>query len=455
VKKTGAEKPAGRDNRLVTGIPATLAELTVPIGSLKPYGRNPRRGDVAAIRRSLEVNGQYRPVVARTGSGEVLAGNHTLAAALELGWAELAATFVDVDDEQAARIVLVDNRTADLAGYDQAVLAELLGDLPELDGSGYLAADLEALLAELSDDQGDPGRDTEPGPAPEEPVARPGDVWELGQHRVLCGDSTRPVLVDGLLDGAELELVWTDPPYGIDYRAAGSRRGKDRKGGPGFANDYENPGRLERELLEPALRLACERTRPGGAIYIAQGDPMHAGLHFTRAVLEAGWTVHQTLVWVKDHFVLSPQDYHWQHEAILYGWRPGAAHRWRGDFREVTVLDDEELVGLSRPELVALVRRFQNDRGTTVIRERRSYRNDLHPTVKPVGLIARQVGNSSMRGDAVYDPFAGSGSTLIAAENLGRRCFAVELDPRYVDVTVDRWQRHTGGTARRKGRRRR
>jgi site-specific DNA-methyltransferase (adenine-specific) len=429
-------------------IPETLADLTVPVASLRLYGRNPRRGDVQAIKKSLEAHGQYRPLVVNRRTSEVLAGNHTLAAAIELGWTEIAATFVDVDDEQAARIVLVDNRTADLAGYDDAQLAELLASLDGLDGTGWRPIELDRLLDQLQiASEGDAGRDTEPGPAPAEPVTRPGDVWRLGNHRVGCGDCTLERDVDRLLTDVTVEMVWTDPPYGVDYHDSQGR---------GLTNDETNERRLY-ELLRPSLTLAADRTRPGGAIYMAHSDVAytHGGSVFRRALIDGGWRLRQVLIWVKNAFVLSRQDYHWQHEPILYGWKPGAAHRWNGSAAEATVIDDDvDVAKLTRRELVALVRQLQNGRATTVIREDRPLRADLHPTMKPVALVARCVANSSRRGEIIYEPFAGSGTTLIAAENLGRVCYALEFEAGYCDVIVDRWERHTGRKAvREKGRR--
>ncbi|HKE79026.1 MAG TPA: DNA methyltransferase [Solirubrobacteraceae bacterium] len=451
-----AQRPGG------DRIPATLRELEVPIGALKPYRANPRRGDLEAIKASLEAHGQYRPVVARKGSGEVLAGNHTLAAARELGWESLAATFVEVDDDQAARIVLVDNRTADLAGYDDQALADLLAAIPDLEGTAWRQAELDQLLDRLAD-QGDAGRDTEPGERPAKPAARPGDLWRLGEHRLVCGDSTDAATVARLFAGGEqAEMVWTDPPYGVDYHAPTARRppgqyGLNRAGGASFLNDHRDHERLH-ALLLGALRLAHEHTKAGGAIYVAHSDVAytHGGSVFRSALLDAGWDLRQVVVWVKNSFVLSRQDYHWQHEPILYGWKPGAGHRWRGGLDRATVVDDDvDPTKLDKRQLVALVRQLQNERGTTVVREDKPHRNDLHPTMKPVALVARQVANSSLRGEIVYEPFGGSGTTLIAAENLGRRCRLVELDPGYCEVIVDRWQRHTGQTAKREPRRKR
>lgn len=425
----------------MSAIAPTLADLRVPIGGLRPYARNPRRGDLAAIRASLEAHGQYRPIVVNRRTDEVLAGNHTLAAALELGWAEIAATYVDVDDEAAARIVLVDNRTTDLATYDDSELAQLLASLPDLEGTAWGARELDKLLADVADAGADAGRDTEPGPPPADPVSKPGDVWTLGAHRLACGDSTAEVDVERLVGLERLEMVWTDPPYGVDLAAITTVRGGLDHGR--MAGDEVDPGATG-ELVRASLAIARQATRAGGAIYLCHSDVL--GLPVREAFVAAGWELKQTLIWVKQQLVIGRQDYQWRHEPILYGWKAGASHRWNGGTAEATVVDDDvDLATLSRRELVALIRQLQNDRGTTVIREDRPHRADLHPTMKPVGLVARCIGNSSRRGESVYEPFAGSGTTLIACENLGRRCYALELDPGYCDVIVDRWRRHTGG----------
>jgi DNA modification methylase len=392
-------------------IPDTLAALKVPIGSLRPYGRNPRRGDVAAIRRSLEAHGQYRPLVARTGTGEVLAGNHTLAAALELGWQEIAATFVDVDDDEAARIVLVDNRTADLGVYDDGALAELLESLPGFDGTGWDQAEVARLLASMHE----PGADTDPGALPPEPRTRPGDLWLLGDHRLLCGDSA-----DGgvarVVGEDPVEVLWTDPPYGVEY-----------VGKTADALTIRNDGRVGLlGLLDDVFSAADEVLNDGGRFYVAATSGPN-GTTFRLAVERAGWRLHQVLVWVKDVFVLGHSDYHYQHEDVLYGFKPGRGRPGRGRHNGS--------------------RWYGGDAASTVFMVDRPKRSSEHPTMKPVELVTQQLLNSSMPEDVILDPFLGAGSTLIACENLGRRCFAVELDPRYVDVAVDRWQRHTGREA--------
>jgi DNA modification methylase len=396
----------------VTVIPDTLEQLRVPVSSLKPYGRNPRKGDVKAIAESLQRHGQYRPIVVNARTQEVLAGNHTLRAARELGWEEIAATFVDVDDDTAARIVLVDNRSNDVAGYDDALLAQLLGDLPDLDGTGYQPEDLDALLSSVAGATGREGTDTDPIDPPAAPRSKLGDLYALGEHRLLCGDARRGADVARLLDGAVADAMWTDPPYGVRYV------GKTDEAMTIVNDDAEG---LE-HLLTDAFAHATNALKPGAVIYIAH-QAGALSVTFGRCFLKAGWRLHQTLVWVKDTMVLGHTDYHYRHEPILYGYTPGEGRRgrsgdgWYGDNSQTSVLE------FDRPK---------------VSRE--------HPTAKPVALIEHCLRNSSAP-HLVFDPFSGGGTTLIAADNLGRRCRAMELDPGYVDVIVDRWERHCGGTA--------
>jgi DNA modification methylase len=426
------------------GIPATLKALTEPIDSLNPRHPNPRRGNLELLVQSLEAHGQYRPIVANRPNREVLAGNHTLAAARELGWQQIAVTWVDVDEETATRIMLIDNRANDLAGYDDTELLAVLQSLGDLDATGYGTDDLEQLLNQLADQDPDAdARDTEPGTPPLQPTTRPGDLITLGDHRLICGNATDPNTVARLLEDRHVEMVWTDPPYGVDLdQVTDLRHGTDhgRMAGDGHADTHQ--------LVTGALTLAANATTPGGAIYVCH--PETGGLIFRQALAAAGWAHKQTLIWVKQQFVIGRQDYQWQHEPILYGWKPGAAHRWHGGFDQGTVLDDDiDLTKLDRRQLVAVIRELQNDRTTTIIREDRPHVADIHPTVKPVALVARCLRNSSTRGATVYEPFAGSGSTLIAAQNTGRRCLAVEVDAGYCDVIIDRWQRHTDQRAQR------
>ena len=395
------------------GIPDTLDALAVPIDSLKPYGRNPRQGDVGAIIASLERHGQYRPIVVNTRTSEVLAGNHTLQAARALGWTEIAATFVDVDEDTAARIVLIDNRSNDLAAYDDHALVELLQSLPDLDGTGFDGDALDELLADLAGSDARTSGDTDPIDPPAEPRTKPGDLYVLGDHRLLCGDSREVDAAASVLEGGMADAMWTDPPYGVSYV------GKTKD-----ALTIQNDGADGLDsLLQEAFATALTVLSPGAAVYCAH-PPGERSVTFANRFSEA-FQLRQGLVWAKNTMVLGHSDYHYSHEPILYGYVNGYQGRrgrggegWYGDNSQTSVLQ------FDKPS-----------------------RSEEHPTSKPVELVEACLTNSTKPGDLVYEPFCGSGSTLIACENLGRACRALELDPGYCDVIVDRWERHTGKKA--------
>ena len=385
----------------------------VPVSNLRLHPRNPRRGNVAAIRESLERNGQYTPLTVNRSTMEVLKGNHTLRAARELGWVEIAVYFVDVSEVVALRIVLADNRTSDLATYDLTFLAELLCELDDLAGTGYNTDALDALLDELAADR--PVEDDEVPPAPVVPLTRLGELVTLGEHRLVCGDATDPVCYERLLNGELADVVLTDPPYGVSYEGKTASRLQIR-------NDSEVG--LDR-LLDVSFKRVDGALGAGAAIYVFHPAGQLAET-FMRAFRLRGWLLRQGLVWVKDSFVLGRSDYHYQHEPILYGIKPGEGRRgrggagWYGDNKQSSVLS------CARP---------------------RSSRE--HPTMKPPELVASLLRNSSRRRQLVLDPFAGSGSTLVACEQLGRRGRLIELDPAYCDVIINRYQRLTGLTVTR------
>lgn len=419
-------------------IPATLEQLAVPIDQLKHYGKNARRGDVAAIAESLEHHGQYKPIVVRAGTNEVLAGNHTLKAARELGWDRLAVTFMDVNDDQAARIVLVDNRTNDLAGYDEEALAGLLQELPDLAGTGFTVDAVDALVHGQEQEPADAPDSADDLPEQPEPTARLGDVFDLGEHRVICGDSTDPQVLAKLMGGDTAHVMWTDPLYGVEY-----------VGKTGDALTIENDGAAGLDkLLEKALAAAATVLRPGAPVYMAgpQGPQIQV---FQEALQAAGYLWRQNLIWVKNTMVLGHSDYQYKHEPILeaetpeesepegkthepllYGFTPGAAGR----------------LGRGGPKW------YGPNNATTVFEIDKPPRNAEHPTMKPVKLILAMLANSARPGHLVLDPFGGSGSTLIAAHYHGARARLVELDPKYVDVICARYQKETGELPRRNGR---
>ena len=407
----GAEQPPLR--QLEARI---LGEETVrvPVERLREHPRNPRRGDVEAIKASLLRHGQYLPLTVNRPTMTVLRGNHTLRAARALDWSEIDVYFVDVNEELADRILLVDNRLSDLAGYDERELAELLQSLEgDLAATGYVQADLDelldGLLADLPFEE-----DDVPALAPE-PVTRPGELVELGPHRLFCGDARDVAAYERLLEGEGARMLLTDPPYGVSYVGKTERALEIRN---------DDPGGLD-ALLEGAFRAADAALAPAAPLYIFHpAGPL--SVVFSKAFLRQGWSLRQGLVWVKDAIVLGHGDYHYRHEPILYGFKPGQGRpgrggpNWNGDNKQASVLEAP-----------------------------RPHASREHPTMKPVELLARLIGNSSRRRELVLDPFAGSGSTLLACERLGRSARLIELDPRYCDVIIARYQQATGITATR------
>lgn len=378
------------------------------VADLIPYPGNAWVGNIDEIAASLHRYGQYKPLVVQASTGYVLAGNHTRQAAIQLQWTHLDCSIVDVDDETAHRINLIDNRSQQLGDYDDALLAAALQDLPDLTGTGFDDSYLSDLLGRLDDDnQPGTGR-TDPDDAPEPPavaLSQPGDVWTLGRHRLHVGDATDGEAWTVLCDGNRPDLLWTDPPYGVDYV------GKT-KNALTITNDTLE-GEALQQFLGAALDNARAHCRPGAAVYIAApAGPLF--VDFALPLQQRGiWR--QTLVWAKDQFVMGRSDYHYRHEAILYGWLPGAAHRRPTERTHDTVWE------IPRPR-----------------------RSETHPTMKPVELVARAIENSTKPGQLVVDPFAGSGSTLIACHQTGRQAALLELDPIYADVICRRWQQHTG-----------
>lgn len=393
-----------------------LRQLSLPVAAISPHPRNPRRGDIEAIKQSLKANGQFRPIVVNSRTNEVLAGNHTLLAARELGWPKIAATLIDADEEQAKRILLADNRTSDLASYDERLLAEVLGELEELEGTGYEQADLDALLDQLAEDE--PLPDDEPPPLPREPKTKPGDRYRLGRHRLVCADAREPASYRLLLGHERADLLWTDPPYGVEYSGRTARRLR-------LQND--GPAGLE-ELLRTSFAAADGALAPGSPLYVAHpAGPLCAT--FIAAFCAPGWQLRQTLVWVKDSLVLGHADYHYRHEPLLYGYKPAKGRLGRGGRGW-----------------------YGGNAQTSVFEIARPKASREHPTAKPPELVAAALRNSSERGALVLDPFAGSGSTLVACEALARSARLIELDPRYCDVVVERWQKLSGHKAKRERR---
>jgi DNA modification methylase len=409
----------------------------IPLEALQALDGNPRRGDVAAIARSLAAFGQTKPIVANRRTGQVLAGNHTAEAARSLGWDTIVVAWVDMDPATAAAYALADNRTAELGSYDTAALAAMIAAVDAAEDEALTAAtawtpeDLAGILAD-----GDARREgqTPLDHLPEAGPRRtaPGEIWTAGDHVVAVGDATDPGLVTEALAGAEIDCLWTDPPYGIDYVEVATS-GHDLAVPVHVAGDDLEPGDLGK-LITAALEAAGPHMRPGAPFYLMAAHLLTAA----QAALDAGYQPRHHLVWVKDRPAFGRADYGYAHESIIwgaadepppgadaasiwYGWADGGAHPWFG--------------GHTR---------------TSVFYWPKPHRNEHHPTQKPVEVIAAMLANSTRPGALIYDPFAGSGSTLLAAATLSRRATVVELEPGHADTILTRFEEWAGTEAERR-----
>lgn len=415
----------------------------IPVDEVQLHPDNAKLGDVPAIADSIDRNGFYGALVAQRSTGYILVGNHRWLAAREQGLDRIPVIWVDCDADEARRIMVADNRTSELGEFDMEKLTSLLeGFDGDLAGTGYSMDDLQDLLGgSSSSSSGNTPSDAVPDSAPALTV--PGDVWLLGPHRLVCGSSTDPTVMEALLAGEQVDMVWTDPPYNVAVEgAAGSILNDDLS-----AEDFA-------DLLAGSMQSAFAALRPGGAIYVAHAESER--LAFTRAFVDAGFKLSGLVVWRKHALTLSRSDYQWQHEPILYGWKPGGRHRWFGGRKQTTVVEAEGRPFRLQPDgswHVVLGDRILVVTGTdlqvtelegSVMEFDRPTKAELHPTMKPVALVSRQIVNSSRSGDVVLDLFGGSGTTLIAAHQLGRAARLVELDPKYCDVICRRFQEHTG-----------
>jgi len=412
-----------------------LKVIEYGIDDLTPYHKNPRKSDLDEIMLSLKARGQYRTIVVNIGtktgiSNEILAGNHTWQAAKTLGWTSIEATTVDVDADQAAQIVLADNRLADLGEYDTKALADVLQSIDDPTvGTGYDQADIDAILA-VTASQPEQLKDPDDVPeAPRKPYTKTGQIWKLGDSILAVGSSTDETLVTKARDQIGTpSCIWTDPPYGVNYQGGT----KDKLT---IAND-STPSEAA-SITKQALAIAVKICKPGCPFYMAHSDSVR--IPFQQAVESLGMTWRQTLIWVKDQFTLGHSDYQNQYEPIATGTTPES---------EPAKEADPIAYGFTAGVGGRLGRGSKNWHGdnkqTTILEFPKPRANREHPTMKPVELIQANLKISCRPGGIVYDPFAGSGSTLIAAHGLRMKALVVELDPKYADVICRRFQEHTG-----------
>lgn len=365
------------------------------IDELVPYDNNPRINDKAAdaVAKSISEFGFQVPVVIDA-NNIIVCGHTRVKAAKKLGITDIPCIVVDeLTPDQIKAFRLADNKTAELAEWDMDKLVEELRFI-ELDMTQFGFDDLEeALGREVLEDEFDENEEL-----PTNPYSQKGDIFVLGKHRLMCGDSTIEEDVKKLTDGKIVDMIFTDPPYNVDY-----------EGGTGMKiqNDKQKDSEFF-DFLTKAFTNMASSIKAGGSIYVCHADT--EGINFRNAFKNAGFKLAECLIWVKNSLVLGRQDYHWRHEPILYGWKEGAGHYFIDDRTQDTVWE------YNKPKA-----------------------NDLHPTMKPLELVGRAIKNSSKRNDTVLDLFGGSGSTLIACEQIDRSAYLMELDERYVDVIVKRY----------------
>ncbi len=387
-----------------------------PVGKLVPYDKNPRTHSteqVNQIAASIAEFGFLNPILVDTTAG-IIAGHGRLQAAKQLGLAQVPVVVLDhLTEAQKRAYVIADNKLALNAGWDEDLLrsemAALAAEDFDLPVIGFSDDELADLLADPNVVEGQTDEDAVPE-APEVPVSKPGDLWRLGNHLLLCGDSTVLANVERALGGMLADMVFTDPPYNVDYgnAAKDKMRGNKRT----IMNDNLGEG-FEKFLYDACVNMltVCK-----GAIYVCMSS---SELHsLQKAFTDAGGKWSTFVIWAKNTFTLGRADYQRQYEPILYGWKQGTDHYWCG------ARDQGDVWFVNKP-----------------------VRNELHPTMKPVELVERAISNSSKSRDIVLDCFGGSGTTLIACEKLNRQCRMIELDPKYVDVIVKRWEEFTGRKA--------
>ena len=389
-----------------------------PLSDLHPAEYNPRVAlapedeEYKRIKRSIETYGYVDPIIINS-DGTIIGGHQRYNVLLDLGYDTAHVVIVDLDKNAEKALNVALNKIS--GEWDDEKLCDLLQDL-DLSGydfslTGFTRSELDGLQLKLGVGEAVEDEDFDVDKAVEEcekPVTKRGDLWIMGGHRLLCGDARNVDDMARLMGGAKADLLLTDPPYNVDYV------GKT-KDALKIDNDRMSNADFRAFLLE-AFTAARQSMKAGAAFYIWHADSN--GYDFRGACMDAGWKVRQCLIWEKDILVLGRQDYQWQHEPCLYGWNEGAGHAWYSDRKQTTIL------------------RF--DKPT---------RSKEHPTMKPVPLFGYLVQNSSKPGDIVLDPFSGSGTTVIAAEQLDRTAYAMELNERYCDVIVKRWEEQTGEKA--------
>jgi DNA modification methylase len=380
----------------------------IAVENLNPAEYNPRKdlkpGDAEyeKLKKSIETFGYVEPVIWNKQTGHVVGGHQRLKILIEQGESEVDCVVVDMDEDKEKALNVALNKVS--GDWDLPKLADLISDLDEsmfdVSLTGFDAAEIDDLFSKVHDkDVLDDDFDID-AVLEEEPISKQGDIWLLGRHKLICGDSTKAETYERLMDGKKANLCVTDPPYNVNYTAGSENERTIKNDNMEDKNFYE--------FLLSAFKNIFKFLDDGAAAYVFHADT--EGLNFRRAFKDSGFKLSGVCIWAKQSLVLGRSDYQWQHEPILYGWKPTGKHRWYSDRKQTTIWNFD-----------------------------RSTKSELHPTMKPVPLVAYPIQNSSMSNCIILDPFAGSGSTLIASEQAGRICYLIELDEKYVDVIVKRY----------------
>lgn len=432
------------------------------LADLRAAEYNPRKAltpedaEYQKIKRSIETFGYVDPIIINS-DGTIIGGHQRYTVLSDLGYNEIDVVVLDLskEDEKALNIAL--NKIS--GEWDELKLKDLLVELDlgdyDISLTGFSQNELEELIElttfepTVSDDGFN--EEEELSKVPEEPLVRSGEVWQLGRHRLMCGDSTDESDVMKLMGPEQMDLIITDPPYNVNYEEKSSSLDGFRTNNNGYMpihNDNMDDDAFK-DFLMNAFRNIHACMRDGAAIYVFHAD--FRGLTFRKAFVDAGLKLSEVLIWEKNNFVLGRQDYQWRHEPILYGWKEGSSHYFVNDRTQDTIIleDDVDFDSMKKSELIQYIKdkMHQYADQTTVLFEKKPLSNDMHPTMKPIELIAKFMKNSSKQGWNIGDLFGGSGSTLMAAEQLNRNAFVMEYDEKYASVIVKRWEDYTGQKA--------
>ncbi len=405
----------------------------IGINELIEYEANAKqhpKKQIEQICESIRQFGNNDPIAVDE-NNVIIEGHGRLYALKKLGYTEVEVIrLTHLTEEQKRAYILAHNKLTMNTDFDMRLLQEELDKITEIRMVDLGFDELEAV--KLKEDEFEIEVDEAV-----EPNTKPGDLFQLGEHRLLCGDSTSKKDVDRLMNGEKADLIITDPPYNVNYEGTAGK----------IKNDNMSDEKFYSFLLDAYTRM-YENSKSGAAIYVFHADTY--GEYFRRSMQEAGFKLAECLIWVKNSLVLGRQDYHWRHEPILYGWKEGAAHNFYGKRAQDTVIDETiDYSKMKKEELLQAVNDLKEQllQNNSIVYFKKPLSSKEHPTMKPVELVGKFMKNSSKRGNLLYEPFGGSGSTMIASEQLGRKCYTMELDPKFCDVIIKRWEDYTGDKA--------